>query len=41
MDNRGFADARISGDQNQLRPSTGDDTIERHKQSINLTLPAV
>ena len=41
IDNRGFADAGVSGDQNQLRPSAGDNTIERRKQSFNLPLPAV
>jgi len=41
IDNSGFADSRIAGNQHQLRPAAGYDTIERRKQDLGLALPAV
>src|SRR5260370_19319645 len=41
IDNGGFADSRIAGNQHQLRPPTGHHTIKRRKKSIDLAASPV
>ena len=41
IDDRGFSDAGISGDQHQLRRAALDDAIEGREQGLDLALPAV
>ncbi len=41
VDDRGFADAGIAGDQNQLRRATLDDAIEGGEQGLDLARSAV
>ena len=40
IDDRGLADAGISGNQHQLRPAAGDDAVEGGEQGIDLALLA-
>src|SRR6266850_7023157 len=39
--NGGLADARVSGNKNQLRLTTGYDSVERSEQSVDFGFPAV
>ena len=39
--NRGLADARVSGNQNQLGPAAGCDAFERSEQDIDFGFPPV
>ena len=41
IDNRGFADPRISGDKHQLRSAGSDNTVEGGKQSIDFASASV
>ena len=41
VDDRGLADAGVSGNQHQLRPAAGDDTVEGGKQGIDLGCPTI
>jgi hypothetical protein len=41
IDDRGFTDAGISGDQHQLRGFALDDAVEGGEQGIDLTYPSV
>ncbi|MGY3470974.1 hypothetical protein ACVW0I_007845 [Bradyrhizobium sp. LM6.11] len=41
VDDRGLADAGVSGNQHQLRPAASDDTVERGKQAIDLGCPTI
>src|SRR5439155_16228888 len=36
VDDSGFADARVSGDEHQLGPAPGDDAIERGEKGVDL-----
>src|SRR6266404_7050212 len=39
--NAGLADARVSGNKNQLRLTTGDNAVERSEQSVDFGFSAV
>ena len=41
IDDGGLADAGIAGNQHQLRPAAGDDTVEGGKQDLDLALSPV
>ena len=41
VDDRGLADAGVSGDEHQLRPAARDDAIERGEQGVDLAVPPV
>src|SRR5262245_41653387 len=41
VDDRGLADAGVSGNQHKLRPAAGDDTVEGGKQGIDLGCPTI
>src|SRR5262249_43504611 len=41
VDERGLADAGVSGNQHQLRPAAGDDTVEGGKQDTDLGRPPI
>ena len=41
IDDCGFADAGVSGDQHQLRPAARDDAIERGEEGFDLAVPPV
>ncbi len=41
IDDRGLADAGVSGDEHQLRPAARDDAIERGEQGVDLAVPPV
>src|ERR1700722_14096951 len=41
IDECGFADAGVSGDQHQFRSATANDAVEGGEQSVNLAVPPV
>src|SRR3954470_23787657 len=41
VDDRGLADAGVSGDQHQLRPAASNDTVEGGKQGTDLGCPTI
>ena len=41
IDDCGFADARVSGDQHQFWSATANDSVERGEQSVNLAVSPV
>src|ERR1700728_1476037 len=41
IDDCGFADAGVSGDQHQFRSATANDAVESGEQSVNLAVPPV
>ncbi len=41
VDERGFADSGISGNQHQSRPITGYHTVERTEQHVDFACPPI
>jgi hypothetical protein len=41
IDDRGLADAGVSGDEHQFGPAARDDAIERGEEGVDLTVPPI